>query len=57
MTRPDPAPVPSAPSTAAEPRLPYAPPQLTALGPWKAVTLQISVPIGPGSLRLKDQQF
>ena len=57
MTRPDPAPVPSAPSTAAEPRLPYVPPQLTALGPWKAVTLQISVPIGPGSLRLKDQQF
>ena len=57
MTRLDSAPVASSPSTAPAPRPAYAPPQLTALGPWKAVTLQISVPIGPGALRLRDQQF
>ncbi|GAA5447183.1 hypothetical protein Ddep01_00931 [Deinococcus depolymerans] len=57
MTRPDPAPARSAPSPAATSRPPYVPPHLTALGPWKAVTLAISVPIGPGGLRLRDHQF
>ena len=31
-------------------RRPYAPPDLEALGRWSALTLQQSVPIGPGGL-------
>jgi hypothetical protein len=30
-------------------RQPYAPPVLEHLGEWKALTLQQSVPIGPGA--------
>ena len=33
-------------------RAPFTPPRLEALGPWRALTLQQSIPIGPGgSLR------
>jgi hypothetical protein len=28
-------------------RLPYSPPALEPLGPWRALTLQQSIPIGP----------
>lgn len=30
-------------------RLPYAPPRLEPLGAWSALTLQQSIPIGPGN--------
>ena len=31
------------------PRQAYTPPRVTPLGEWKAFTLVISIPIGPGS--------
>ena len=31
------------------PRQPYVPPRITPLGKWTALTLLISVPIGPGT--------
>jgi len=37
------------PVAAAVPRPPYTPPRLTPLGAWTAVTLVISIPIGPGT--------
>jgi hypothetical protein len=33
------------------PRRAYTPPRLERLGEWSALTLQQSIPIGPGSLR------
>jgi hypothetical protein len=32
-------------------RLPYTPPTLERLGEWSALTLQQSIPIGPGGFR------
>jgi hypothetical protein len=41
---------PAAPDSAAPSaeRLPYTPPVLERLGEWSALTLQQSIPIGPG---------
>jgi hypothetical protein len=39
--------IPAAPAPAGE-RRPYTPPALERLGEWSALTLQQSVPIGPG---------
>ena len=40
---------PVAPPTVPVARQAYVPPRLTPLGAWSAITLVISVPIGPGS--------
>ncbi len=47
--RATPAPVPCPCGTERRGRLPYQAPRLEALGPWKALTLQQTVPIGPGA--------
>ena len=42
------------PSPVSPVREPYLTPRLQPLGQWSAVTLVISVPIGPGSSVFKD---
>jgi len=46
-----PEPVPAAPvSRPATSKRPWHPPVLEPLGAWRALTLQQSIPIGPGNL-------
>ncbi|HEX7051161.1 MAG TPA: hypothetical protein VF188_13215 [Longimicrobiales bacterium] len=47
--RGSPIPLPGGAQAAAPTRAPYVPPRLEALGAWSALTLQQSVPIGPGN--------
>ncbi|GAA5532717.1 hypothetical protein [Deinococcus aluminii] len=46
--RPEAAPGRTPDRSPAAPRTPYTPPRVQDLGPWQAVTLSYSVPIGPG---------
>ena len=42
-------------TTSSSERAQYTAPRLESLGAWQALTLQQSIPIGPGSLRLEPE--
>jgi hypothetical protein len=42
-------------TTTSSERAQYTAPRLESLGAWQALTLQQSIPIGPGSLRMEPE--